>query len=535
MQPNQEQKPSLSVVQKIELPELILVCTHCGGDRYIKRRKDQKGDQVYLCKLCGKTFVNNSSKFVVNQNIQAEYLKDVWDVRSLGIEHSKSKSQYKINFTFITQEWLREVAKSFVRYSLATIVHTSVVSRLLAVTRFSKFLLEYYPNIALAEVNRSVVIDFLGYLASGARSVGEGELSAATRSRNVSALRIFFEFCNRADLLPTPARRLIYDDDFPKRPKVLPRFIPEEVIEQLLQNLDSLSVPVGRMTQMLLECGMRISELCLLQFNCLTQDASGDWFLRYYQMKMKKEITIPISRETVAVVQAQQRYIRQELKEDYNYLFSAFDCGSKNIPRPKPSPMRAASYPTYLNKLAKNKSIKDASGELWHFQSHQFRHTVGTRMINNGVPQHIIQRFLGHENPDMTSTYAHIHDKTLKKEIEKFHGKIVNIAGQLIEIKDSTINSLDLEWFKRNIQAQSLPNGSCALPSISQGCPHANACLTCSHFRTTAEYLTEHKKQLEQTLDLINKAKANGWQRQIEMNERVAENLEKIIGGLEND
>ncbi|MEN8447229.1 MAG: tyrosine-type recombinase/integrase [Cyanobacteria bacterium J06555_13] len=34
----------------------------------------------------------------------------------------------------------------------------------------------------------------------------------------------------------------------------------------------------------------------------------------------------------------------------------------------------------------------DESGKLWHFQTHQFRHTLGTRMINNGVPRHIIQR-----------------------------------------------------------------------------------------------------------------------------------------------
>jgi integrase len=33
-------------------------------------------------------------------------------------------------------------------------------------------------------------------------------------------------------------------------------------------------------------------------------------------------------------------------------------------------------------------------------------------MINNGVPQHIVQRYLGHESPQMTAVYAHIHDST---------------------------------------------------------------------------------------------------------------------------
>lgn len=37
------------------------------------------------------------------------------------------------------------------------------------------------------------------------------------------------------------------------------------------------------------------------------------------------------------------------------------------------------------------------------FQTHQFRHTVGTRMINLSVPVHIIQRYLGHDSPEMTT------------------------------------------------------------------------------------------------------------------------------------
>ncbi|MBK5222747.1 MAG: tyrosine-type recombinase/integrase [Acidimicrobiia bacterium] len=31
--------------------------------------------------------------------------------------------------------------------------------------------------------------------------------------------------------------------------------------------------------------------------------------------------------------------------------------------------------------------------------AHQFRHTLGTRLINQGVPQHVIQRLLGHASP----------------------------------------------------------------------------------------------------------------------------------------
>lgn len=74
------------------------------------------------------------------------------------------------------------------------------------------------------------------------------------------------------------------------------------------------------MILVLKECGMRISELVNLNFDCLLQDKTGDWFLKYYQYKMKKEITIPISREIARIIQEQQRFIRKHFtKEEFNY------------------------------------------------------------------------------------------------------------------------------------------------------------------------------------------------------------------------
>ncbi|KYC35140.1 hypothetical protein WA1_08210 [Scytonema hofmannii PCC 7110] len=60
-------------------------------------------------------------------------------------------------------------------------------------------------------------------------------------------------------------------------------------------------------------------------------------------------------------------------------------------------------------------------------------------------------------------------------------------------------------------------------------------CLTCGHFRTTTEFLSVHKQELENTNKVIKKAKDHGWERQIEMNEKVKRNLEKIISSLESE
>jgi len=72
-------------------------------------------------------------------------------------------------------------------------------------------------------------------------------------------------------------------------------------------------------------------------------------------------------------------------------------------------------------------------------------------MINNGVPMHIIQRYLGHTSSEMTMQYAYIHDATLRKEIEKYLGiKVVNINGEVIESLHREIdNDADLQWMKK--------------------------------------------------------------------------------------
>ena len=64
-----------------------------------------------------------------------------------------------------------------------------------------------------------------------------------------------------------------------------------------------------------------------------------------------------------------------------------------------------------MNELAYRHRVRDATGALFRVHPHGFRHTVGTRMINNDVPQRVVQQFLGHESPSMTARYAHIHDR----------------------------------------------------------------------------------------------------------------------------
>ena len=154
-------------------------------------------------------------------------------------------------------------------------------------------------------------------------------------------------------------------------------------------------------------------------------------------------------------------------------------------------------------------------------------------MVNLGVPHHIIQRYLGHSGPEMTSRYAHIHDVTMRDKLADYlKNSLVDVTGKTVA-QEGANDSGDLQWFTRNIMAQALTNGYCAIPTVASPCPHPNACLSCAHFRTDATFLEVHRTELRDTEQILSKAEANGWVRQLEMNRRKHTSLVSIVTALE--
>jgi hypothetical protein len=305
-------------------------------------------------------------------------------------------------------------------------------------------------------------------------------------------------------------------------PSPQPRYLPTTILDQLNEHLGDLKPSWKRKILILQECGMRISELLQLPIDCLTQDARGVHYLRYMQGKVKRENAIPISLEITRIIQEQQAELRSRGKPSL-WLF----------PNERGGVIKQASFAHRINRLAYDHNISDASGKLFRFQAHQFRHTVGTRMINLGVPHHIIQRYLGHKGPEMTSRYAHIHDATMKDKLSEYlKGTLIDVSGKVVS-EDGVNDSADLQWFTRSVLAQALTNGYCAIPMAAGPCPHPNACLNCAHFRTDATFLEVHRAELHETERVIAKATANGWVRQSEMNARKRTSLINIVTTLE--
>ena len=196
-------------------------------------------------------------------------------------------------------------------------------------------------------------------------------------------------------------------------------------------------------------------------------------------------------------------------------------------------PTDSSTYRSGLRRWLASCEIRDEQGRPVNLTPHQWRHTLATRLINRDVPQEVVRRILDHDSPAMTAHYARLHDKTIRDHWEK--ARKVNISGEDVNL-DPDGPIAEASWAKQRLSraTQALPNGYCGLP-VQQSCPHANACLTCPMFLTTAEFLPQHRRQRSEVLQIISAAEARGQQRLVEMNQTVLCNLDTIITTLDGE
>ena len=117
--------------------------------------------------------------------------------------------------------------------------------------------------------------------------------------------------------------------------------------------------------------------------------------------------------------------------------------------------------------------------------------------FNDGVPVHVVQRYLGHKSPEMTLRYAATLAATAEAEFLK-HKKI---GAHGVDIAISPTDILDMTQLSQRTD-RVLPNGVCLLPPLKT-CDKGNACLSCGHFATDATHADELRDQQAKTTALI--------------------------------
>lgn len=233
------------------------------------------------------------------------------------------------------------------------------------------------------------------------------EYSKTTIARKIAALRTFFRFLYRERLVeynPADAIRS------PKKPKKLPSFLNEDEVEQIFE-LITPDNPTNSRNRAILEvlyaCGMRVSELCGLNFGDLNLD--------------ENEITVlgKGAKERIVLISERAKKFLNLYINDYR---KAYATEKEFINEETPVFINNTGY--RLNQRSVNKCLEHISQKVEihkKISPHVFRHSFATRLLEKGADLRVVQELLGHASISNTQIYTHVSTERLKQAYTKAH------------------------------------------------------------------------------------------------------------------
>ena len=226
--------------------------------------------------------------------------------------------------------------------------------------------------------------------------------SASTINKNLSALRSFYRFALKRELVKKDPAHAVTG---PKKSKPLPQFHREGEMDRLLDGLewDCSFNNVRARTILLLfyEAGLRRSELIGLDDKDIDFEAAQ---LKVTGKRNKQRI-VPFGAELAETLKDYKAKRQEEFGETSGALFLS-DKGERIS--------GAQVYQIARKYLSMVTSLKKRS-------PHVLRHTFATAMLNNGAGLETIKSLLGHESVSTTEIYTHTTFEQLKRIYKEAH------------------------------------------------------------------------------------------------------------------
>ena len=448
--------------------------------------------------------------------------KDIWrTIEDLGLETHEHHRILTFNFSKIQPSWFNLLTKLYVLKRAGLKLSVAYIKDHLSHFRkFSNFIKEkQIENFKYIDDELFEQFDYWIHLTG---------IKERTISLHYTSLENLFNTCRQEGWLDVntywfKGRKT---QSKPKNDDV--DYIPEEVWNQLEENLHYFPEAMQRKVLIIRTLGLRIGELLNLPFDCLRKRGS-QWRLRLKETE-KFDVEgdeIPLPLDLVTVIKDQQEYIKENFSNSYKKLFCTNKIGCKDLNFiPSSSVMDTKTFNSWLNRLSKKCNICSKDGEIWHFTSHQFRRTVGTIMTNAGVRDLIIQKYLRHRNPDMQNHYKHLLKEVIGDEYQKLtkEKNFVNIEGKVV----ATHKPQDVieEYMRLRLHQITTQQGECHRSNLKKPCPIVNGCWRCGDWMTSEEDFPYLKQDLKRLKDEIENANKLGMV-------RVAKEIQKDINYLQ--
>ncbi|QHG91003.1 integrase [Sulfurimonas sp. CVO] len=208
-----------------------------------------------------------------------------------------------------------------------------------------------------------------------------------TLNRKLSSVNAFFDFCYKNQFSTEKTKF-----KFSKIPKLLPKFLSYEEIQNSLNQIDRstfLGLRDYALILFLYASGTRISECLALR----REDIDGEW-LHIRHAKGEKERMVPIAKVAIMAI---ENYLNEK-KKDTLFIWSNYK-GEK------------------LSRISAYKITQKYLG----VSPHVLRHSYATSLITGGADLRVVQELLGHASLLTTQIYTHIQKQNLKETVQVCH------------------------------------------------------------------------------------------------------------------
>lgn len=400
---------------------------------------------------------------------------------------------------------------------------TALATRL---KHFGVFLAGVDPELdSIGALDRRKHIEpYLTWLVD-ATSIKNGEpITVADRSRRVLALSCFLTDITEWGWPEAPPRKLLFRDDIPKLPQVLPRYLPVDVDRRLTTMLteqpgNELAAAALRLQR---SCGLRIGELLDLELDCVHEVHGGGSWLKVPLGKLDTERMVPLDEDILVLI---------------DHIIELRDHG-RPLPHPRyrrPAQFLFTHHGRRLAQGAVRAELDRAADRAGfeHITPHQLRHTYATALVNAGVSLQALMALLGHMSAEMSLRYGRLFDTTVRTEYER----ALDLAKTQARTPTSGRTSLPLtditggaDWKDTPLLKSRMAGGFCLRAPAQGACAYANICEHCPSFHAEPSSLPILAAQRVDAEALARDAEQRGWITEADRHHQLIARLDTLMG-----
>jgi integrase len=419
---------------------------------------------------------------------------------------------------------IRRVLLRYVQTRAAVLRPKSVENLVNDLLPFAEYLTARQPGItSLRQLRRDHVEGYLTWNRTrpwrGQRAAaGNGRaISAAVAQSTILSLRNMLDDIAAWGWSDTPARRLVFPADVPKLGQPLPRALPPDVDQALMNAVAGLDDDFARIGLTVLRgAGLRVGELLDLEIGSVIDYGPAGTWLRVPLGKLATERMVPLDAATLAALDE----------------WAARRGAHRPVPHPRTARLTDFLFTQHGRRLgatrlrngllaaAESAGLRGPGSQVLVVTCHQLRHTWATGLANAGMNLQALMALLGHVTPQMTIRYATLASPALRSAYDEAMGKMrrqftLTPAGKPI-IPDK------VSWLNSEMLKTRVAHGYCSRHEAAGPCPYANICETCDNFVTGPEFRDAIRDQLADLRHLQADAEGRGWDGEAARHDRVA-------------